>query len=405
MRIMFLAHRLPYPPDKGDKIRSSWELRSLAEKHQVDLFCFYDQPGDKKHIETIAMYCDRCCVEKIRWLGSRLRSLAALFGGRPFSTSYFYSDRMTQHVREALRSRQYDVILVFSSSMAQYAEGLQHIPRILDMVDVDSDKWAQYARSSKGPVSWLWKAEARRLAEYERRIVKEFTTTLLCTEREAAILKKTAGNQGIDVLPNVIDLAYFNPDTVLVPDEIATWKPYVVFTGAMDYRPNVDAALYFVRDIFPFIRKELPELRFVIAGSNPVRAIRRLATDDTVRVTGTVTDIRPYLRGAVAAVLPMRISRGIQNKILEALAMGLPVITSSGAAAALPSSVASLLMVENEPRQFVTRVVDAVSNGPNVPLHYVRSQLLQHFGAGKVRRQFEQVLSNAVSRQELQAWG
>src|SRR5271165_6957859 len=167
MRILFLVHRLPYPPDKGDKIRSFWELRTLAENHEVDLFCFYDDQNDKAYVDELHRYCRECYVEPISKFRSRVRALSSVLRGQPLSTAFFFSPTMARRVDEALRSRHYDLILVFSSSMAQYANHWPNLPRVLDLVDVDSDKWAQYSSYSRGPVSWLWKLESRRLLRYE----------------------------------------------------------------------------------------------------------------------------------------------------------------------------------------------------------------------------------------------
>jgi sugar transferase (PEP-CTERM/EpsH1 system associated) len=397
MRILFLAHRLPYPPNKGDKIRSCWQLRSLAERYPVDLACFYDQSEDEKYIAAVARCCEHCYVEKLSFVQSRLRATTALFQGQPFSTAYFHSRRMKQAIAGALRSRKYDVIFVFSSSMAHYVADVEGVPKILDMVDVDSEKWAQYGRTTSGPLAWLWRYEAGNLGRYEKEIVGQFSATLLCTKGEADLLHSRTASDKICVVGNALDTDYFDRDRVVLPAEITNLQPYVVFSGAMDYRPNVDAVSYFCREILPLARQKVPSLGFVIAGMNPCRQVKLLGADKGVRITGSVTDIRPYLHGAAAAVIPLRLARGIQNKVLESLAMGLPVITTSAVAECLPDAILPFLFTEDEPQGFATRVASVVSSGFRPPYDQVRRSLELEYGSGRVIDKMVSVL-NTVAR-------
>jgi sugar transferase (PEP-CTERM/EpsH1 system associated) len=360
LRILFLAHRIPFPPDKGEKLRSFWQLRTLAERHDIDLFCFYDDPEDEKHIGQLRQYCRECYVEKLSYLGSRVRALAALLRGRPFSTGFFFSRNMERRIQSNLKSRSYDRIFVFSSSMAPYVEERRDAEKVLDLVDVDSDKWRQYATHCARPIRWLWQVEARRLAAYEKSLVQTFSTTLVCTQPEARLLRSLSPTGSIQVLENYIDVDSYDPATIVVPDELRSWQPYIVLSGSMDYLPNIDAAEYFYREVFPFIRQARPETRFVIAGRNPHPSVRALGADPAVKVTGSVPDIRPYLRGAAVAVAPLRIARGVQNKVLEALASGVPVITSSAVAAALPASLRASVKAADEPGTFAKLVLAAL---------------------------------------------
>ncbi|HET7208498.1 MAG TPA: TIGR03087 family PEP-CTERM/XrtA system glycosyltransferase [Terriglobales bacterium] len=398
MRILFLAHRLPYPPNKGDKIRSCWELRSLAEHHQLDLACFYDQAEDEKYIDHVARYCDHCYVEQLSVFGSRLRAGAALLRGQPFSIAYFHSAKMARAIRGAVSSRNYDLIFVFSSSMAHYVSEVRGIPKVLDMVDVDSEKWQQYSRLGPGPLSWLWRYEARHLGRYETRLVTQYSATLVCTHAEAELLRRRTSDPRINVVGNVLDIDYFDSAVSALPEEISRLQPYVVFSGAMDYRPNADAVIYFCREILPLVRQRMPNIGFVIAGMNPSRSVRQLESDKGVKVTGTVEDIRPYLRGAAAAVIPMRLSRGIQNKVLESMAMGLPVITTTRVAATLPASVSEFLLTEDQPETFAARVAAVVTAGFKPPRDQLRRVLAIEYGAPCVFERLQDVLARAVNK-------
>jgi len=395
MRILFLVHRLPFPPNKGDKIRSFWELQSLSARHEVDLFCFYDDPSDEQYIGELNRYCRRSYVEKIRIFRSRTRAMAAALSGRPFSLGFFYSPSMKQRIEEALKSQTYDLILVFSSQMAQYVESVTSIPRIIDMVDVDSNKWEQYAEHTLPPSSWLWKREGRNLAKFEKRIVAEFSLTLICTEGEANILRDRCASSRIYSLSHPIDIEYYDPAPVGVSEEIAALQPFIIFTGSMDYFPNVDAVLQFYSKVFPLIHRQLPDLHFVIAGRNPKNSIIRLAQDPAVRVTGSILDMRPYLRGASAAVVPLRIARGLQNKIIEAMAMGVPVAASSMTASALPPSLSSLLVVEDDPQRLANRIVELVSKGSAVSAKALRKCVALEFGRERLEKELEDALVRA----------
>jgi polysaccharide biosynthesis protein PslH len=394
MRILFLAHRLPYPPNKGDKIRSFRELEALSRNHEVDLFCFYDQPEDAAYFNDVRRYCRELYAEKISWTRSRARASLALALGRPFTPAFFHSPSMAQRVRRALQSRHYDLVFVFSSSMAQYAESARNLPRVLDMVDVDSDKWKQYAEHAGPPASWLWRSEGRRLAASEKRWAGEFSLTLLCTPAEAQIMQDAAPGARIEAFGNPLDVDYFDPSMVETTSGIRALQPYIIFTGSMDYFPNVDAVTSFYRDVFPAIRAQMPHARFVIAGRNPARAVRELSRDPSVHVTGAVPDVRPYLRGAAVAIAPLRVARGVQTKILEAMCMGLPVAASSKAAMALPADLVREVHAEDDPQRLAAFLVERLRD--SVPQPGARRAVLDHVSKQRWEEHLESLLGRAV---------
>ena len=392
LRILFLAHRIPFPANKGDKIRSCWELRTLAERHQVDLCCFYDDPEDERYVSDVRRYCQECYVERLSPRESRMRALGAVLARKPFTPSFFYSRRMDHRIRKALRSRSYDLIFVFSSSMAHYVEAVDSIPKVLDLVDVDSDKWEQYTHYGSKLVAPLWRLEAKRLAGYERKLVSSFSTTLVCTDAEAELLRRRAPIGNISVLEDFLRVGRYGGEQVALTAEIRSWQPYVLLSGSMDYFPNVDATRYFWREIFPLVRSKLPSVQLVIAGRNPHRSIRDLARDPSVHVTGTVADMAPYLAGAAVAVAPLRIARGVQTKVLEALASGVPVVSTRAVASALPVKLNSLLRIADQPAAFADAVVDLLRNGPSISADHMRSTLATHFEDLDLRERFHDLL-------------
>ena len=400
MRILFIAHRVPYPPNKGDKLRALWELRELSRQHTVDLFCFYDDPEDKKHVQGLSQYCNSYYLEEISFLRSRLHSINALLLGQPFTVAFFRSPRMSKEIDSALRSGLYDRIVVFSSSMGKYVDAAENIPRILDLVDVDSDKWRQYAKQSAWPWSWLWRREAKLLGNYESSLVRDFSTTVVCTAAEAQLLRAKAPTGRIEVLQNFLEVDAYDPARGLIPDSLRAWQPYLIFSGSMDYRPNIDAVKFFCADVFPLIHREVPEAHLVIAGRNPDRSVLALQADSAVHVTGSVSDIRPYLWGAAAAVAPMRIARGVQNKILEALASGIPVVSSSGAASALPQTLRNLLIVADTPQAISAATINLLRHGSEIASQDLRETLRTHIDHLDLRSQLERLIADPTRSAE-----
>jgi sugar transferase (PEP-CTERM/EpsH1 system associated) len=398
MRILFLIHRTPFPPNKGEKLRSFWELRTLAQRHEVDLFCFYDDPKDENHLEQLSRYCSHYYAERLTWIRSRIGAMTALLRGRPITEGYFYSFRMLRQVQAAIKQRNYDRILVFSSSMARYVESKNDIPKILDLVDVDSEKWRQYAGCCRFQWAWFWRLEARRLAAYEAFLVRHFDATMVCTDSEADLLKSKAHWTGVRVLENHLEVAHYDPAAVEIPDEVRACRPYIVFSGSMDYFPNVDGALYFYQEIFPLVRRVHPDVKFIIAGRNPHSSIRKLSTDPGVKVTGSVVDIRPYLCAAAVAVAPMRIARGVQNKVLEALAAGVPVVTTKTVASGLGQTLSSLVSCADTPQEFAGCVIRAISKQSPTNAAQLRTGLRDYMEGLSLDTQLERLIVSPRSK-------
>lgn len=327
--LLFLAHRIPYPPNKGDKIRSFHLLRHLALRYRLHLGAFIDDAADWQHVETVKAYCASTRFVRLDSLPARLRSLPALATTRALSQDYYRHAGMSDWVAQTLSAAPISRALVFSSVMAQYAQDPRLTRRVIDFVDVDSDKWAQYAQKKPWPMSWLYRREGRCLLDYERKVAASSDVSLFVSQAEAALFRRLAPEsaQRIGHLNNGVDLDYFSPAH-------AFDNPYdepsqvLVFTGAMDYWPNIDAVQWFAQAIFPQIRARQPQARFVIVGSRPTAQVQALAQLPGVTVTGTVADIRPYLAHARCAVAPLRIARGIQNKVLEAMSMRIPVLAT-----------------------------------------------------------------------------
>ncbi|WP_375207171.1 TIGR03087 family PEP-CTERM/XrtA system glycosyltransferase [Hyphococcus sp.] len=324
--VLFLAHRIPYPPDKGDKIRSWRLLAFLAERYRVHLACFADDPRDLSHQAFLETLCESATIIPLNPRTARIQSIAGLFSGAPLSFRYFHHAKLAAAVRE-LRKKPLAAEIVFSSSMAPYIENpVVGRKRLVDFCDADAEKWRGYAQDAKGPIKNLYAREARTLAHMETQIVNWADASFAISEEEAAIFNARENTaKKVAWFSNGVDTVFFDPYASGIADAPAH---DCVFTGAMDYRANVDGVLDFMKSIWPALRKGKPDASFAIVGANPASSIKALDGKDGVTVTGRVDDIRPWLAGAKIAVAPLRVARGLQNKVLEAMAMAKPVIAS-----------------------------------------------------------------------------
>jgi sugar transferase (PEP-CTERM/EpsH1 system associated) len=327
--LIFLAHRLPYPPDKGDKIRSWRMLSHLAERFRVHLGAFIDDKRDAAYLDELRGICASLYCPVIEPIRARLKSAAALATGQSLTERYYQDRRMTRWVAETMARYRPEHSFVFCSAMAPYLMPYRFARSVIDMVDADSEKWTQYAAASRFPANLLYRREGKAVLQLERRASGRFGRTLFISPAEAALFLRRApeAKSRVMAVGNGVDLDHFNPARQFA-SPYAQGSRSLVFTGAMDYRPNIGAVLWFANEVMPLLRGAVPGLEFWIVGSNPGNRVRRLERDRDIRVTGRVADIRPYLAHADAAVAPLRIARGVQNKVLEAMSMARPVVVS-----------------------------------------------------------------------------
>lgn len=334
--ILYLVHRLPFPPNKGDKVRSYHLLKHLAQKHRVYLGTFVDDPDDWQHVPTVRGLCADLHVAGLNPRLAKLASLRGLLLGEALSLPYYRNRGMSRWVAETSARVKFDAVVVFSSVMAQYAERLlPEVPRLIDFVDVDSAKWAEYAGNHAWPMSSLYRREGRALLDYEAAVAGQARASFFVTDKEAALFRTLVPKlrAPVESLCNGVDADFFSPDPKRASPFPAGQIP-LVFTGAMDYWPNADAVCWFASEVLPVLRQQMPALHFHIVGRSPGPAVSALASE-CISVTGTVPDVRPYLQHAAAVVAPLRLARGIQNKILEAMAMARPVVAASSCVQAI----------------------------------------------------------------------
>lgn len=360
--LLYLVHRIPYPPNKGDKIRSYHLLKYLSTRYHVHLGAFIDDPADWQYVDTVNALCASSYFAALNPRTARIRSLAGLMSGRPLSLDYYRDQGFGTWVKATLSQHPMERILVFSSAMAQYAMQAGKARRVIDFVDIDSDKWRQYAKNKAWPMNWVYDRESRELLRYEREVAAAFHASLFVSPAEAELFRKLAPEVAGKVghFCNGVDTDYFSPDRPYSNPYDGNTRA-VVFTGAMDYWPNVDAVEWFAREMLPSIRHAHPEVVFYIVGARPTPQVEALAQLTGVKVTGAVPDIRPYVAHAHVAVAPLRIARGIQNKVLEAMAMAKSIVVSPEALEGIAAEPGRHLLLAKGAEEFRSTICNVLA--------------------------------------------
>lgn len=372
--LLFIAHRVPFPPDRGDKIRSYHLLKHLAAQGRVHLAAFIEEEDELAMRAGLQPLVASMALVR-RTKGKMRAAVEALATGRPVSLTAFDHPAMHRAVRQQLSTGAIDTIMVFSSQMAAYAEGFGG-RMVMDFVDMDSAKFAAYAESSRGPMRWMMGREARLLLANDAQVARRATTSLFVSEAEAALFRRSTGAEHVHTIENGIDTNHYDPAEV---QPIDAARPLIVFTGQMDYRPNIDAVRRFVREVWPAVRAAVPAAHFAIVGRDPTREVTELGRIEGVIVTGAVTDVRPWLAGADMVVAPLGIARGIQNKVLEAMAMARPVVASPQAADGIDHKGTILIA---EPGEQARAIIGLLGNAAAASeLGYAaRAQVMARYG-------------------------
>jgi polysaccharide biosynthesis protein PslH len=350
--ILYLTHRVPFPPDKGDRIRNYHVLRQLARRGRVWLACLADESTTVEIDTELKSLCERVAIvpaTRRRWLNAG----TSLLTGRSISEGAFAEAGLNRVIRDWCRETRFQCVLISASSLASYFKlpELADVPKVVDLVDVDSQKWSDFADAARGPKRWLYRLESRRVRKLERELWQSTSAVAMVSRAEAAVYESFTAPGAATVAANGVDLDYF---AVPPPEPVAAST--CVFVGAMDYLPNVDAAVWFARDIWPRIRANEPSADFQIVGRKPVPEVQRLAELPGVTLIGQVPDVRPFVANATLVVVPLRLARGIQNKVLEAMAMGKAVIAAPPALAALKAEPGTHLLSATTPDEWVDAV-------------------------------------------------
>jgi sugar transferase (PEP-CTERM/EpsH1 system associated) len=359
-KLLYLVHRIPYPPNKGDKIRSFHFLKALAEKYEIYLGTFIDDPDDWQYVDALKSYCkDSFCVDlQPQW--AKLISLSGFLSNEALSLPYYRNQALQTWVDSVIETHDIQQAMIFSSPMAQYLVNHPQVDLVADYVDVDSDKWLQYAKSKRWPASWVYQRESQKLLDYEIDMANRAKSTLFVSEQESQLFKQLAPSvsEKIDYVNNGVDTVFFDP-SLTYESPFAQAEIAIVFTGAMDYWANVDAVIWFAQEVFPLVKQQCADARFYIVGSKPTKQVLQLAeADESIIVTGRVEDVRHYVANAAVVIAPLRIARGIQNKVLEAMAMAKPVVVTPAAMEGIAVTENIQIAVAAEPSKFAEQVVN-----------------------------------------------
>lgn len=393
MNILYLCHRFPYPPKRGGKIRPFNMIRHLQSSgHQVTVCSLARSAAEAEEGRGIAPHCTAFEMGHVREPAQWARMIVRLPLVTPSSMGYFYSPELARKVRTLLAAQRWGLIFVHCSSVAQYVEHVRDVPKILDFGDMDSQKWLEYAHYKPFPLSWGYTLEGTKMLWAEKRLARRFDLCTATTRAEWETLESYRTGAATDWFPNGVDAAFFSPtDGAYDADTIS-------FIGRMDYYPNQECMARFCRDVWPLLKARRPGMKLLVVGADPSPEMRRLGDLPGVTVTGSVPDVRPYIRGSALMVAPLAIARGTQNKILEAMAMGVPVVTSRAAAGGVDAEAEQHFLVADGAQATADAVLRIVENPAERTrlAHAGRERMLGHHAWPHSMRRLDAIIERCV---------
>lgn len=355
-RILYLVHRTPYPPNRGHRIRSFHWLDYLAARCDLDVAFVADGSPSAETLEALRTRCVRVVWDVLGTVKSRFRAAYSLLSGRTATEGAFWSPNLFRQIRRWCEQTTYDSVLIYCSSMVPYLRALNIPPNnvIVDLVDVDSQKWLDYSRLSPMILAWLYRVEGRRLRRLECRLSQHARAVVLATDSEKRLFQTFCPHAHVQVIENGVDFDYFNPESdSLGPRSFAA---RLVFVGAMDYFPNADGVCWFLEHVWRVLAAKYPDLEFHIVGGNPRAFLRKtVARYPRVFLHSNVPDVRDYLAGSIV-VVPLRIARGIQNKVLEAMAMACPVVATPQALDGIHALIGQEVLQATTPGEWTEQI-------------------------------------------------
>lgn len=393
MRILFISHRFPFPPRLGDKIRPFHIIKHLSQEHDVTVASLARSEDEARDGQGLMKYCSRVMMERIAAPAALARMLARLPSRTPSSMGYFHSPALARRLRQTLATERFDLIFVHCAFVAPYVAHVADVPKLLDFCDMDSQKWRAYAAFRRFPLSLGYWLEGLKLQRAEARLAARFE---LCTCATSAEMRTLTG-YGVDVptgwFPNGVDTDYFTPTEA--PYDPAT----IAFVGRMNYYPNQEAMVRFCRTVLPRLRARRPDVKLLIVGAEPSRAVQELGRLSGVTVTGSVPDVRPYIHRAAATVAPLNIARGTQNKILEAMAMGVPTVCSVAASGGIDAEPGHHVLRASTPQEYAEALLWLIEN-PLERRRFAeagRSRVLSHHSWERSMRRLDGLLDQCLA--------
>ncbi|QDV82922.1 TIGR03087 family PEP-CTERM/XrtA system glycosyltransferase [Stieleria magnilauensis] len=412
-RVLLLTHRFPYPPNRGDRIRSYNLMRVLAESFDVTLACPHDEPVSDAELQHVNQICSAVITAPVgttRWL----RAGVSLLGGHSLTEGLFHQPAIADQVLACHQAQPFDAALVFCSSMFPYVDhdAFRDTPMIVDLVDVDSEKWRQLSIDRSGPKSWIYSIESKRVRTLERRIADRADAITLVSDQEADLFKSTiTTTTPVHGVSNGVNTDYFRPPSQREAsasgppsqrEASASGASNLLFTGVLDYPPNVEGLIWFCTKILPTLRNHV-DIQLTIVGRRPNQAVKDLGSLDGVNLVGEVPDVRPYLHAADIAISPLKLARGIQNKVLEAMACGLPVITTTQSAEGIDAIDGSEFIIADDEAAWVDAISD-LANDTTVRTRMAcaaRVLVVDHYAWSARMSQITNLLSVAIAEHRL----
>ena len=394
MKILVVSHRFPYPPTSGAKIRAFHMIRHLSANHQVTVASLVRTDAEADDAAGIAKHCAAFHMQRVSAPIQALRMVSRVPTSIPSSFGYFYSRSLRRRVQALLERQPFDLIVAHSSSMSAYVEDVRRIPKIMDFCDMDSQKWLEYARYKHFPSSVVYRVEGSKLEREEKRIARLFDLCTVATRAEADTLDRFGTRALVDWFPNGVDSEYFAPS--MAPHD----PDALVFVGRMDYFPNVECMQRFCAEVLPRVRSVRPRTTLSIVGADPTRDAIALGRLPGVTVTGTVPDVRPYLHRAALMVAPLNIARGTQNKILEGMATGLPVVTSPVAAGGVDAIDSEHVLVARTPDEQASAILHVLSDPAERRrlAGSARARMLSHHAWDRAMQRLDGIIDRCVAR-------
>lgn len=390
--MLVVCHRFPYPPKRGGKIRPFNIIRHLSRSHEVTVASIVRSEEEAREGEGLSAYCNHYEMARVSEPVQALRMAARLPSETPSSMGYFYSAKLAKRVDQLLQGQRFDVVFVHCSSVAHYVKNAKGCLRILDYGDMDSQKWREYSRYKPFPLSLGYGIEATKLEREERRLAMEFDMCTATTRAECETLRSYGTDARTDWFPNGVDSDYFMPREA--PYDPST----IAFVGRMDYYPNQECMFTFCDHVLPRLQAQRPAVKLTIVGADPPASVRRLARRQGVTVTGSVPDVRPFLQRATVMVAPLNIARGTQNKILEAMAAGVPVVASAVAAGGVDARSPDHFLVASTDDQYVAAIMSVLTNPEERQRlsHAGRARMLSHHAWPKSMQRLDDIIASCL---------
>jgi len=393
VKVLFICHRFPFPPKRGGKIRPFNVIRHLQQRHEVTVASIVRTPEEAREGAGLAAHCSGFLMERISPVAALWRMLRALPTRVPSSMGFFHSPRLARRIERELAGSRYDLIFVHCSSVAHYVAGVPGIPRLLDFGDMDSQKWLAYGKTKPLPLSLGYGLEGWKLQREEAELAREFDSCTCTTRAELQTLESLVPGVRAGWFPNGVDTERFRPDD-------AAYEPHTIsFLGRMDYFPNQQCMFEFCRSTLPLLRERLPGIRLQIVGASPSRRVRRLGRLTGVTVTGSVPEVQPFVRRSALTVAPLAIARGTQNKILESLAMGVPVVCSEAAAGGVNVVPGEHLLVCRSPRDYAEAILRLLER-PDERRRFAvagRERMVSHHSWESSMRLLDRIIDDCLS--------